>query len=235
MRRLSVFMVMSLALIFAPADAHAANVFQSGVPGSHGFAFFPFWQQVLTDMSPARLQAPQPQTNSCPNERNCVPAAWTTFLDSVRKLSRHDQLDAVNRWANARPYVEDIVNWGTSDYWETPAQFLSHGGDCEDYAIAKYFSLVKLGFSPDDLRIVIVDDTNMNVFHAVLAVRSDNNVWLLDNQLPQIVPMSLAVQYVPVYSLNERSWWMHSLPKINLGNIVIAAGSPNDGHAIAQN
>ena len=228
-------MAMSAALIFAPADACAANVFQSGAPGSHGFAYFPFWQQVLTDMSDSHVQQPQPQTHVCANERSCIPTAWTTFLDSIRKEPRRAQLDAVNRWANAKPYVEDIVNWGVSDYWETPGQFIAHGGDCEDYAIAKYFSLVRLGFSPDDLRVVVVDDTNMNVFHAVLAVRSDGNVWLLDNQLPQIVPMSLAVQYVPVYSLNERGWWMHSMPRIDLGNVVIAAGNPNDDRGFAQN
>src|ERR1700761_8365923 len=234
MRPLFAFMALSVALLFAPANSYAATVFQSGAPGAHGFAFFPFWQHVLTDMSAARA-APQQAGHPCALERTCIPAAWTTFLDGLRQQSRRDQLNAVNQWANARPYVEDQVNWGVPDYWETPAQFLAHGGDCEDYAIAKYFSLVKLGFSPDDLRIVIVDDTNMNVFHAVLAVRSDNNVWLLDNQLPQIVPMSLAVQYVPVYSLNERGWWMHSLPKISLGNITIAAGNANGDRSFAQN
>jgi predicted transglutaminase-like cysteine proteinase len=87
---------------------------------------------------------------------------------------------------------------------------------------------MRLGFSTDDLRIVIVDDTNLNVFHAVLAVRSDNNVWLLDNQLQHVVPMEIAVQYVPIYSLNEHGWWMHSMPKITLGNVVISAGRDDD-------
>jgi predicted transglutaminase-like cysteine proteinase len=213
-----------LMLFLAPANASATSVFQSGLSGGRGFAFFPFWQQVLTDMTTAELRANSARPQPCSTERTCIPAAWTTFLDSVRKLPQREQLDAVNKWANARPYVEDWVNWHVPDYWETPGEFLARGGDCEDYAIAKYFSLVRLGFSPDDLRLVIVNDLNLKQFHAVLAVRSGNAVWLLDNQLPQVVPMDIAVQYAPIYSLNERGWWIHSIPKITVGNLTIAAG-----------
>lgn len=214
----------------APVSAHAASVFDSGTGGTRNFAMFPFWQQVLTDMATAQPEAAAPHADPaqfatrCASLRRCTPAEWTSYLDSIRKLPRRAQLEAVNQWANTRPYVEDIKNWNVSDYWETPGEFLARGGDCEDYAITKYFSLVKLGFSPDDLRIVIVDDTNLNVFHAVLAVRSEGTVWLLDNQLAHIAPMSVAVQYVPVYSLNEHGWWMHTMPKITIGNVVISAG-----------
>jgi len=215
-------------LLLAPASAHAASVFQSGVPGSHGFAYFPFWQQVLTDMAaaepPSAAHADAAHVPQCANLRRCIPTAWTAFLDSIRKEPRRAQLDAVNQWANAKPYVDDIVNWHVADYWATPGEFIARGGDCEDYAIAKYFSLVRLGFSPDDLRLVIVHDTNLNAFHAVLAVRDGGTTWLLDNQLPQVVAMDVAVQYQPIYSLNEHGWWLHSMPKISLGNVTIAAG-----------
>jgi predicted transglutaminase-like cysteine proteinase len=117
-----------------------------------------------------------------------------------------------------------MVNWHVPDYWETPGEFLARGGECKDYAVIKYYSLVRLGFSPDDLRIVVLNDTNINAFHAVLAVRLDGGVWLLDNQLQQVVPMDVAVQYAPIYSLNEHGWWLHSIPKIELGNVTIAAG-----------
>lgn len=229
---------MLLALILCVPASAQASVFDSGSGGTRNFAMFPFWQKVVTDMAAAQ---PQPASNdpvhpaACANERRCIPAAWTNFLNGIRKLPRRAQIDAVNQWANARPYVEDIKNWGVSDYWETPAEFLDHGGDCEDYAIAKYFSLVRLGFSPDDLRIVIVDDTNMNVFHAVLAVREEGTVWLLDNQLPRVAPMDVAVQYVPVYSLNEHGWWMHSMPSITIGNVTISAGPAAGSPAAATN
>jgi predicted transglutaminase-like cysteine proteinase len=234
MRSVSTIQKVILALLlFAPVSAQANSVFQNGTGGSRSFALFPFWQQVVSDMAIAQPEPvaahPDPaHPQKCAYERLCIPTAWTSFLDSIRKLPRRDQLNAVNAWANTRPYVEDIQNYHVSDYWATPGQFLAHGGDCEDYAITKYYSLVRLGFSIDDLRIVIVDDTNLNVFHAVLAVRSDNSVWLLDNQLQHVVPMDIAVQYVPIYSLNEHGWWMHSMPKITLGNVVISAGRDDD-------
>jgi predicted transglutaminase-like cysteine proteinase len=240
MRSVSVLQKVILALLlFAPVSAQANSVFQNGTGGSRSFALFPFWQQVISDMAIAQPEAviahpDAAHPEKCANERLCIPIAWTSFLDSIRKLPRRDQMNAVNAWANTRPYVEDIQNYHVSDYWATPGQFLAHGGDCEDYAITKYFSLVRLGFSADDLRIVIVDDTNLNVFHAVLAVRSDGNVWLLDNQLQHVVPMNIAVQYVPIYSLNEHGWWMHSMPKITLGNVVISAGPSEDDRHSAQ-
>jgi predicted transglutaminase-like cysteine proteinase len=219
---------MMVAVLLAPSGAYANSLFQTGVRGSQGFTFFPFWQQILTDMAaaqpPSASHADAAHVPQCASMRTCVPPVWTSFLDSLRKQPRRAQLIAVNQWANSRPYVEDWVNWHVPDYWETPGEFLTRGGDCEDYAITKYFSLVRLGFSPDDLRVVIVNDTNLDQFHAVLAVRDEGTVWLLDNQIPQAVPMDVAVQYVPIYSLNERGWWMHSMPKITVGNVTISAG-----------
>jgi predicted transglutaminase-like cysteine proteinase len=221
------FLIRSVAILMlflAPANATAISVFQSGLPGARGFAFFPFWQQVLTDMTTAEMRANMVHPQACTAERTCIPAAWTTFLDSIRKLAPREQMDAVNKWANARPFVEDWVNWHVPDYWETPGEFLAHGGECKDYAIIKYFSLVRLGFSPADLRIVVVNDMNLKAFHAVLAVRNAGGVWLLDNQIAQVVPMDIAVQYAPIYSLNERDWWIHSVPRITVGNLTITAG-----------
>lgn len=238
MRPVAILQKMLLALaVCAPMSAHA-SVFDTGAGGTRNFALFPFWQKVLADMAAAQPQpvsADPAHPAACANERRCVPAAWINFLNGIRKLPRRAQLEAVNQWADARPYVEDTQNWGVSDYWETPGEFLARGGDCEDYAITKYFSLVRLGFSPDDLRIVIVDDTNLNVFHAVLAVRSEGTVWLLDNQLPHVAPMDVAVQYVPVYSLNEHGWWMHTMPRITIGNVVISAGPAEDDRHLARN
>jgi predicted transglutaminase-like cysteine proteinase len=186
---------------------------------------------VLNDM---RVAQPQPMIDAthmglCPKMRTCVPAAWLAFLNSIKNQPRDAQMNAVNQWANMRPYVEDEANYGVPDYWATPGEFLARGGDCEDYAITKYYSLERLGFSPDDLRIVVVNDTNLNAFHAVLAVRNNGQTWLLDNQINKVVPMDVAVQYMAIYSLNERGWWMHSMPKISVDNVIIAAGGSDNG------
>ena len=239
--------IIALAATCGGADAGA--VFDGGVQGAPGFSYFPLWARVIQSMRadhddgamdsavPA-VPALPPTASPLPGGQSTSPAAcsdqcadgrWDSFLQSIRKLSRRRQLDAVNRWANAKPYIEDWVNWGVPDYWETPAEFIRRGGDCEDYAIAKYFSLVRLGFSPDNLRIVIVNDRNLQAFHAVLAVRQAAQTWLLDNAVPDIVPMEVAVQYAPIYSLNERSWWLYSAPRIVVSDASLAENGPAAG------
>jgi predicted transglutaminase-like cysteine proteinase len=238
------------ALLLVPGLAKADPLFD-GAMLSSDFRLFPFWQKVLTDMTgtasvpvttplqPAAFPAPAAGTPSalpailtvgtatsdgCGDQRHCIPKSWTDFLTSAKPLEARAQLDAVNRWANAKPYVEDMTNWALPDYWETPGEFIAHGGDCEDYAIAKYFSLVRLGFSPRDLRIVIVSDSRAHDFHAVLVARLDGNDWLLDNQLPDVMPLAAEPQYAPVYSLNEQGWSLQSRPVIQVAaNVAIIA------------
>lgn len=224
----------------------------SGAAPMADFQLFPFWKKVLVDMAeatpagqPPQLQpvsftgastplppaSPAPAGSSCADERHCIPAAWTDFLASLKGLDSRAQMEAVNRWANARPYVEDIANWGLPDYWETPGEFIAHGGDCEDFAIAKYFSLVRLGFAARDLRITIVSDTRAHDFHAVLVANVGGTEWVLDNQIAEMVPLASQPQYTPIYALNEQGWWLQSRPVIQIAaNFVIttapAASAP---------
>ena len=93
----------------------------------------------------------------------CKAKEWNAFIDSVRTLPREEQVRAVNREMNDKPYVTDPVNWHMADYWATPLQFLRKDGDCEDYAISKYMALKALGFCVDEMRIVVLQDTNLNV------------------------------------------------------------------------
>lgn len=170
-------------------------------------------QVQSSPQAPSHALAP-PQVN-CLGTQDCVIKRWKAFISATAKLPRDQQLDAVNRWANAHAYVEDWANWGLPDYWETPREFLTRGGDCEDFAIIKYFTLKQLGFSPDDMRIMVVNDTNLEIFHAILAVRQKKGEpVLLDNQAKELVPMSAAPQYHLIYSLNERGWWMANSPAI---------------------
>ncbi len=71
---------------------------------------------------------------------------------------------------------------------------------------------------------MVVSDSATQGFHAVLAARLDGTVWLLDNLLPAVVPMDTQPQYSAVYSLNQRGWWIHSNPTVQLAGITIAAG-----------
>lgn len=241
--RLAVSIVtLVFALLSVTAPVRAAALFEDG-PVNTDFRIFPGWQRVMVEMtevnatpslpvSPPPMSAPpavsmltsaatssgsahadiQPMQGSCMSAE-CRLAAWQAFIRETAKLPVARQLDAVNRWANAHPYVEDWANWGLPDYWETPAEFFTRGGDCEDFAIIKYFTLTALGVSPDDMRIMVVNDTNLEIFHAVLAVRQTSGEPLvLDNQAKDVVPISLVPHYRLIYSLNEKGWWMAPTP-----------------------
>lgn len=208
-------------LALAPVAAVAAPLFDASPPDAD-LQGFPFWRSVMADSLVA--------TQSCDTDsRHCAPAAWTGFLDTVRKLDARAQLDAVNRWVNARPHVEDNANWGVPDYWETPGEFLARGGDCEDFAIAKYFSLVRLGFPLRDLRILIVSDSRSDSFHALLAVHQGDAVRILDDQVAEVTDLSAQPHYTPIYSLGDQGEWLHSMPVVRTrdGTLIVAASSAN--------
>lgn len=141
----------------------------------------------------------------------CRVKEWKSLLDRQRGASLADSLEQVNRYVNRFPYVIDQVNWGVLDYWETPYEIISVSGDCEDYAIAKYYSLRYLGLSADRLRVIIVQDYNLGgIIHAILGVYADNNeLLILDNQIKQVVPANKIYHYRPIYGVNEKSWWAY--------------------------
>ncbi|MCC3861912.1 transglutaminase-like cysteine peptidase [Pseudemcibacter aquimaris] len=139
----------------------------------------------------------------------CVSDEWTVLINELRNKPVQEQLDGVNKFFNDITYVSDEKNWKEEDYWATPDQFLNNAGDCEDFAIAKYFSLKELGFSANDLRIVVLQDQKQNLPHAVLAVYHNGKVWILDNQIQKVIPDDRIVHYNPLYSINENAWWLH--------------------------
>jgi predicted transglutaminase-like cysteine proteinase len=124
-------------------------------------------------------------------------------------LSR-DELQLFNRFWNKLPYYSDQKHWGIADYWATPIETLaSNGADCEDYAIAKYFSLKDLGVPPESLRITYVRSLKINEAHMVLAYypAPDADPFILDNLTEKLVPASERDDLVPVYSFNDDDLW----------------------------
>jgi predicted transglutaminase-like cysteine proteinase len=59
---------------------------------------------------------------------------------------------------------------------------------------------------------VVVQDTNLGMPHAILAVASEQDVWILDNQAASIVAERNIEHYAPVYSISGRQWWLHMPP-----------------------
>ncbi len=193
--------------------------FAAGVPAAPA-ALFGYREVPQTDMAPLhqwlrvmeRHLTQDVPPGSCQETRfnRCHLTHWRAFLKSIRQLDPKAQLAAVNRYANHLPYVLDEDNYGVPDYWAIVREFLDNGGDCEDYAITKFYSLKWLGFDPDRMRIVVVQDTNLRVPHAILALyRQDGQILVLDNQIRQIVPAESIVHYAPVFSVNEAHWWIH--------------------------
>lgn len=145
-------------------------------------------------------------------ETNCPYDEWQDFIRVQRGKPLLEQLSAVNAFMNRHPYIADFMNWGIEDYWETPGEFFQQDGDCEDYAIAKFITLRRLGYESMDMRIVVVQDLNLRVAHAVLAVKSGNKTYILDNQIRQVVEDQSIHHYRPIYSLSEQAWWLHRRP-----------------------
>ncbi len=116
------------------------------------------------------------------------------------------QLEAVNAYINRIPWVEDLAHWGRIDYWATPAETVaSNGGDCEDYAIAKYFLLKEIGIPLRRLRITYVRAASLGQPHMVLAYypQPDAEPLILDNLDGAVRPASERPDLQPVYSFNE--------------------------------
>jgi predicted transglutaminase-like cysteine proteinase len=74
---------------------------------------------------------------------------------------------------NRLPYNTDADLYGRPDYWASPLEFLVNGGDCEDYAIAKYVSLRMLGVPDEDMLITVGWSQEQDAHHAVLVVDAD--------------------------------------------------------------
>lgn len=134
---------------------------------------------------------------------------WRAEIQRLKSAPDREKIEGINAFLNQVPYIEDVDNYNKTDYWATPIEFLSRGGDCEDFAIAKYASLRALGFSTDQLRIAIVTDKIKNVPHAVLVVYSDDGNFVLDNQDKQVEPITAVNRYEPIFSINSNSWWLH--------------------------
>lgn len=167
----------------------------------------PLWTSVLD-----KMQAWKGYFNS--GEMNKLPSksGWQMLKKEVAPLDPMGRLKAVNKFFNQWPYRLDAANYGQPDYWAIPLEFLKKSGDCEDYAIAKFYALQEFGFSGDEMRIVAVKDVIRGIGHAVLVVWLDGDAYVLDNQTNMVLPHTRYKHYVPQYSVNEQFRWMHVPP-----------------------
>ncbi len=150
-------------------------------------------------------------TNKFGNKNANKIVSWINFIN--RKSDREDleSLYEINNFFNKIPYYSDLKHWGKSDYWATPIEMLgTNGGDCEDYVIAKYFSLRQLGIPDSKLRMMFVTALSVNQAHMVLAYYPEPNAipLILDNINPRILPANKRRDLRPVYSFNGEGLWL---------------------------
>lgn len=151
-------------------------------------------------------------------------ARWQALFGELQGAGERAQLEAVNRFFNAEiPFVSDQRHWQTDDYWATPYEALTtHGGDCEDYVIAKYHALSQLGVDTGKLRITYVKAVRLNEAHMVLTYfpTPDAVPLVLDNLIELIVPASKRPDLQPVYSFNADGMWLERMKGegIRMGN-----------------
>lgn len=200
------------AVSLEDAIKHARNrgkaVFGSTEVGPISLRTLPRWARILKNM---RLEGPALQ-GCAQDEAKCnqnALKAWRKIIEEAKPLSRARKLNAVNHYFNRWPYKFDQEIYGTSEYWASPMEFMRRSGDCEDYAIAKFFALRQLGFRNDEMRIIILWDNIRALGHAVLAVYEKDDILILDSLSSAILSHWKYRQYVPQYSMNETMRWAH--------------------------
>lgn len=137
---------------------------------------------------------------------------WATLLKNPPQGTIRQKLNAVNQFFNDRmAFRDDIVVWNQQDYWATPIEFLRKGaGDCEDYALAKYFTLRELGVPANQLRITYVKALQLNQAHMVVTwyATPDAIPLVLDNLKTTILPATQRTDLLPVYAFNGEGLWL---------------------------
>jgi predicted transglutaminase-like cysteine proteinase len=138
------------------------------------------------------------------------------MLASSAALGEEARLAAVNQFFNRRIlFRDDAETWGQADYWASPLEVLDKGqGDCEDYAIAKYFSLVATGVPASKMRLVYVraqigGPGGAVQAHMVLAYYAQPSAepLILDNLVSELRPASRRPDLAPVFSFNAEGLW----------------------------
>ncbi len=128
------------------------------------------------------------------------------------------RLARVNTFFNRRlRFDDDSVVWKEADYWATPLESLARGaGDCEDFAIAKYASLLVAGVPSERLRLIYVrariggPQSTLSQAHMVVGYypTPDAEPLILDNLVGEIRPASRRPDLFPVFSFTSEGLWV---------------------------
>ena len=150
-------------------------------------------------------------------------SAWQQLVADHRHRSDRERLIATNDFFNQRiAFSDDLVTWRQQDYWATPLELMGlRQGDCEDFSIAKYITLQRMGIPTSKLRMTyvrarIASPTGPRTqAHMVLSYYPQISAepLILDNLFPKIRPGSKRPDLTPVYSFNSEGLWLGSMAR----------------------
>lgn len=139
--------------------------------------------------------------------------AWRAVVQAGSTATDAERIKRVNTFFNQQiQFSDDNVVWSQPDYWATPMESIGRGaGDCEDFSIAKYFTLLQTGVASEKLRLIYVRaktgsaESAPTQAHMVLAyyAQPDAEPLIMDNLIPDIRPASRRPDLVPVFSFNS--------------------------------
>jgi predicted transglutaminase-like cysteine proteinase len=151
---------------------------------------------------------------------------WLRLRKRLRNAPLIQQAVEINAFFNAWPHREDRDAWGREEYWATPLEFVHCSGDCEDYAIAKYYALRDLGVPTESLRLVGVWNREKQEGHGVLFVYDRTAAYVLDNATPHVRLAAEVRSYLPRYFVNEDYLWLHGPAGDSRGALREGKGMP---------
>jgi predicted transglutaminase-like cysteine proteinase len=189
----------------APIVSRSAGPFEDRgyiLFGSHRGSIASKWADIQ-----ARWTTEQRQLDDCLSKRGPCTSAMRLYNRIARQassLNDDERIAYVNvRVNHAVRYQDDMQGHGMSDVWTSPLRTLAGAGDCEDYAIAKFYLLLASGVSIDRMRIVLVRDNRAGEDHAVLAVKTEAGWSVLDNRWNEIHVSRDLEHYTPVAALGS--------------------------------
>lgn len=176
-----------------------------------------YFLQTYADGGPPQVISPtelaQAQKQYGPLAANRL-KAWQEMVNHAYHKPERLQLEIVNRFFNKARYKTDDQVWHQHDYWATPVELLEKdAGDCEDYVIAKYFTLKALGISEKKLYLTYVKAIRFKQAHMVLTYfKTPKSIPLvLDNLNDRILKATQRRDLIPVYSFNGDGLWLSKL------------------------
>ncbi|MEH6402166.1 MAG: transglutaminase-like cysteine peptidase [Sneathiella sp.] len=182
---------------------------------SNNLSALPQWKRVIKDFEKSRQAARlcDQDIQKCTSQQMTL---WRAKIQELESSKDSSKVLEINRFINKWRQISDFKNYQKKDYWASPLEFITNGGDSEDFAIMKYISLKELGISPSKMRIVVTNDVLRGKTHTVLSVQSNGKRYVLDSQSNSILQEQFVKYYVPFYSVNETTRWAHVAGQIPL-------------------